>query len=142
LADQIKPNVAIFGAHGLASPYVDTSAFAPVSTARFGTSSFDSLRGPGYGNCDCGLFRTVEVYDWLKAQVRAEALNLTNHPNFGNPDRRGNGLKPGSDCIDRSVKPPHRGTLLSIAFQAYLLAGILKKCRCLADPGVASARRT
>src|ERR1700746_299385 len=29
LADQVKPDVQIHGAHGLASPYFDTSAFAP-----------------------------------------------------------------------------------------------------------------
>jgi len=86
LADQVKPNVAIYGAHGLASPYFDTSAFAPVTTARFGTSSFDSLRGPGYGNLDFGLFRTFDIREWLKAQFRVEALNLANHPNFSNPD--------------------------------------------------------
>jgi Carboxypeptidase regulatory-like domain/TonB-dependent Receptor Plug Domain len=87
LADQVKPHVQIHGAHGLASPYFDTSAFAPVTTARFGTSSFDSLRGPGYGNLDFGLFRTFGIREWLKMQFRVEALNLTNHPNFSNPDR-------------------------------------------------------
>jgi hypothetical protein len=86
LADQVKPQVQIYGAQGLASPYFDTSAFAPVTTARFGTSSFDSLRGPGYGNLDLSLFRTFSIQDRLKAQIRMEALNLTNHPNFSNPD--------------------------------------------------------
>src|SRR5246127_717855 len=86
LADQVKPDVAIHGAHGMASPYFDTSAFAPVTTARFGTSSFDSLRGPGYGNLDFGLFRTFGIWESLKAQFRIEAFNLTNHPNFSNPD--------------------------------------------------------
>jgi len=78
--------VQIYGAHGLASPYFDTSAFAPVTTARFGNSSFDSIRGPGYGNLDFGVFRTSDIHDQLKAQFRVDALNLTNHPNFSNPD--------------------------------------------------------
>jgi hypothetical protein len=86
LADQVKPELAIYGAHGKASPYFDTSAFAPLTTARFGTSSFDSLRGPGYSNLDFGLFRTFGLREPLKAQFRIEALNLTNHPNFSNPD--------------------------------------------------------
>jgi hypothetical protein len=85
-ADQVKPHVAIYGAHGLISPYFDTSAFAQVTTARFGTASFDSLRGPGFANVDAGIFRTFALRDWLKMQFRAEALNLTNHPNFNNPD--------------------------------------------------------
>lgn len=86
LADQVKPDVKIYGAHGLASPYFDASAFAPVTTARFGTSSFDPLRGPGYGNLDLGLFRTFGIGERLNAQFRMEAFNLTNHPNFSNPD--------------------------------------------------------
>jgi len=86
LADQIKSQVAIYGAHGLASPYFDTSAFAPVTTARFGTSGFAAVRGPGYGNLDFGLFRTERIRQGLEAQVRMEALNFTNHPNFSNPD--------------------------------------------------------
>jgi len=86
LADQVKPDVEIYGAHGLASPYFDTSAFAPVTTVRFGTSSFDSLRGPGYGNLDFGLFRAFGIGERLNAQFRIEAFNVTNHPNFNNPD--------------------------------------------------------
>lgn len=86
LADQVKTHVQIYGAHGLASPYFDTSAFAPVTTACFGTSSFNSLRGPGYGNLDFSLVRTLGLRERLKAQFRMEALNLTNHPNFSNPD--------------------------------------------------------
>ena len=69
LADQVKPHVQIYGAHGLASPYFDTSAFAPVTLARFGTSNFDSFRGPGYRNVDFGLFRTFEIQERLKAQI-------------------------------------------------------------------------
>ena len=85
-ADQVKPFVKIYGPHALRSPYFDTSAFAPVTTARFGTASFDSIRGPGYANIDMGLFRTFRIAEWLNTQVRGEALNLTNHPNFANPD--------------------------------------------------------
>ncbi|MDR3736433.1 MAG: carboxypeptidase regulatory-like domain-containing protein [Acidobacteriaceae bacterium] len=86
VADKVKSNVAIKGANGLASPYFDTTAFAAVSQARFGTAGFDSLRGPGYGNLDTSLFRTFPIKDALKMQFRLEALNIINHPNFGNPD--------------------------------------------------------
>jgi len=86
MANKVKSSVAIYGPHGTASPYFDTSAFAPVTTATFGTAGWDSLRGPGYGNLDFSIFRSFKLWDRLGAQFRAEALNLTNHPNFANPD--------------------------------------------------------
>lgn len=86
VADKVKSAVAIYGPHGIASPYFDTTAFAPVSQVRFGTAGFDSVRGPGYANLDFSLFRTVPIKRELKMQFRAEALNLMNHPNFSNPD--------------------------------------------------------
>jgi hypothetical protein len=58
-ANQIKSSVAIYKATGNSKLYFDTSAFAPVTTATFGTASYDSLRGPGYGNADVGLFPIV-----------------------------------------------------------------------------------
>jgi hypothetical protein len=104
LADQVKPHVAIYGAHGVASPYFDTSAFAPVTTARFGNSSFDCIRGPGYGNFDFGLFRNFQVRE-TTAQFRMEALNLTNHPNFSNPD---NGVTDSDFGLITSINPGSR----------------------------------
>jgi hypothetical protein len=85
-ADQIKSKVAIYGPHGLVSPYFDISAFAPVTQPRFGTAAFDSLRGPGFANMNASLYRTFPVHENLHLQFRADALNLTNHPNFNNPD--------------------------------------------------------
>jgi len=93
IADKVKSKVAIYGAHGLVSPYFDTTAYAPVSQARFGTAGFNSVRGPGYANLDFSLFRTFPIKEQLKMQIRAEALNLFNHPNFSNPD---NGVTDGN----------------------------------------------
>jgi hypothetical protein len=104
LADQVKPHVAIYGAHGVASPYFDTSAFAPVTTARFGSSSFDSVRGPGYGNFDFGLFRNFQVRE-TTMQFRMEALNLINHPNFSNPD---SGVTDADFGLITSINPGSR----------------------------------
>ena len=105
LADQVKAHVPIYGARGLASPYFDTSAFAPVTTARFGTSNFDSLRGPGYGNVDFSVFRTFQIREQVATQFRVEALNLTNHPNFGNPD---NGVTDPNFGLISSINPGSR----------------------------------
>lgn len=83
-ADLIKDHVDVYGTGNTAN-YFDTSAFAPVTTARFGTAGFDILRGPGVKNLDLSLFRSFRVTDRFNAQFRAEALNLTNTPHFSNP---------------------------------------------------------
>lgn len=86
IADKVKSSVKIDGVHGLYSKYFDTTAFAGVDEVRFGNAGFNSLRGPGYGSLEFSVFRTFPIKDTLKMQFRTEALNLTNHPNFGNPD--------------------------------------------------------
>jgi hypothetical protein len=84
-ADQLKPVVRIL--HGVGTtPYFDTSAYAPVSTARFGTAGFDSLRGPGFANADLGLFRDFHIHERYTLQARIEVLNATNTPHFANPN--------------------------------------------------------
>jgi Carboxypeptidase regulatory-like domain/TonB dependent receptor len=83
-ADQIRPDVAILGfAPGQA--YFDVTAFAPVTTARFGTAKVNSLRGPGVANLDMSLFRTIGLGRGMKLQFRIEAFNITNTPHFALP---------------------------------------------------------
>lgn len=107
MANKVKSKVAIYGPHGTSSPYFDTSAFAPVTTAQFGNAGWDSVRGPGYGNLDFSIFRSFPIYERLKMQLRAEALNLTNHPNFSNPDSgvtdAGFGLISGTNAGSRVI---------------------------------------
>jgi hypothetical protein len=52
---------------------------------RFGNVGRNSLRGPGFFNIDLGLFRTVSITEQIKLQLRAQSLNVLNHPNFSNP---------------------------------------------------------
>ncbi len=105
MANKVKSKVAIFGAHGVTSPYFDTAAFAPVTTAAFGTAGWDSLRGPGYFNVDFSLFRSFPIRENFKMQFRAEALNLGNHPNFSNPD---GGVTDGNFGTISSTNPGSR----------------------------------
>jgi hypothetical protein len=84
-ADQVKAEVDILGGVGRGTPYFDTSAFAPVTEARFGSAGFNSLYGPGRFNWDFSLFRTFKITEGSKLEFRAEAFNFTNTPKFGNP---------------------------------------------------------
>ena len=96
VADQVKPHVNIGSIHargngsttGLA-PYFDPTAFAQVSAAsgspRFGTSSRNELRGPGFFDLDASLQRSFPIWERVQFIARVEAFNLTNTPDFANP---------------------------------------------------------
>jgi len=53
---------------------------------RFGNIGRNNIIGPGYFNVDLGVFKTISITERVKMQLRGEALNLFNHPNFGNPN--------------------------------------------------------
>lgn len=102
-ADQIKPKVEIFGNIGSTVSYFDPLAFAPVTTARFGTVGYNTLRGPSATNLDLGLFRAFNVTERWKVEFRAEALNFTNTPHFGLPNGNVSNLQLNADGSVRSL---------------------------------------
>ena len=64
--------------------------FKPGTTERarsaFGTSSLDSLRGPGINNWDMGVHKNFPLYREAKFTLRGEFFNLWNHTQFANPN--------------------------------------------------------
>lgn len=84
-ANQVKTHVAKVGRGLNGQAYFDPTAFAPVTTATFGTASFLSLRGPGATNFDASVFRDFHILERLNMQFRAESFNVTNTPHFANP---------------------------------------------------------
>ncbi len=85
-ADLVKPKVEILGGVGRGQKYFDTTAFANVTEARFGTAAWGILRGPGVANWDFGLFRKFQLSERFDLQFRMEAFNFTNTPKFGQPN--------------------------------------------------------
>ena len=71
---------------GSLGQYYDVTAFAPVTTARFGNIGRNTLRGPGVINNDLSLFRDFSITERFKLTFKAEVFNLTNTPHFGAPD--------------------------------------------------------
>jgi hypothetical protein len=90
-ADLVKPKVQKLGGIGSAvagvphERYYDPTAFAPITTARFGTTGRNFLRGPGLENLDLSLYRTFLVTEQFRIEFRAESFNFTNTPHFNNP---------------------------------------------------------
>jgi len=52
----------------------------------YGDAGRDSLLSPGYTDVDFSLMRNFMFREHYNAQFRAEAFNVLNHPNFGQPD--------------------------------------------------------
>jgi hypothetical protein len=102
-ADQVKSEVTILGGTGAGNSYFDPFAFAPVTAARFGTAGFNSVRGPGQANLDIGLVRNFKMGGRRQVQFRAEALNATNTPHFGNPGGNVSNLQLNPDGSIRSL---------------------------------------
>lgn len=106
-ADQVKSEVKKLGGIGTGNPFYDPTAFAPVTTARFGTVGFNTLRSPGTTNLDLGLFREFRITEGVKLQFRAEAFNATNTPHFNAPG--GNASAPSRDANGNILTDPVTG---------------------------------
>jgi hypothetical protein len=84
-ADQISAQVQTIGGTGPNSLWFDPTAFAPVTQARLGSASKNSLRGPRLLNLDFGLFRDFRIGERIQLQFRGEAFNFTNTPHWALP---------------------------------------------------------
>ena len=54
-------------------------------TRHFGTEGRGSLVGPHFRQFDFSIFKNTAITERLKLELRFEAYNILNHPNFANP---------------------------------------------------------
>ncbi len=67
--------------------WLNPAAFSLAPAYTFGnTTRFLDVRGPGLFNFDVSVFKSFSIKERIKGQFRAEALNATNTPYFGNPN--------------------------------------------------------
>jgi hypothetical protein len=89
-----RPNqVAPYRKVGKLTEWFDTSAFAAPNYGFYGDARNGTIRGPGYTSFNLSVNKTFPIHDRLAMQIRAEAFNALNHPNFRNVDT---GLGDGS----------------------------------------------
>jgi outer membrane receptor protein involved in Fe transport len=55
------------------------------NSMHFGNEGRNSLRGPHFRQFDFSIFKNTSISERLKMELRLEAYNLLNHPNFANP---------------------------------------------------------
>jgi hypothetical protein len=67
--------------------WFDTSCFVPPSdiTGTYGDSGRGVIRGPGSFNIDASLIKNTRI-GRVATEIRLEAFNLLNHPQFANPN--------------------------------------------------------
>ena len=74
--------------------YFNTSVFTQPAPFTFGNVSrtLPDVRGPGAKNLDFSLFKNFALIERVSLQFRAEAFNLTNTPNFADPNQNFNAV--------------------------------------------------
>ncbi|HEX8424402.1 MAG TPA: TonB-dependent receptor, partial [Pyrinomonadaceae bacterium] len=83
-----RPNVAgdPQAANRTPEQWFNTGAFVFPSFGTFGNAGRNILDGPGYQNVNASLLKNTRLGERLNLQLRLEAFNLFNHPNFNLPD--------------------------------------------------------
>jgi len=69
----------------VASGFDGTAASCQAGTRHYGNLGRNSLIGPHFRQFDFSIFKDTTITERLKMQLRFEAYNLFNHPNFANP---------------------------------------------------------
>jgi hypothetical protein len=85
---QVPNQIASFhklGSIGTGKHWFDTSAFVQPTTAAYGNTPKNGFTGPGLTTFDASLSRTIPLHERLALELRANAFNALNHPNFANP---------------------------------------------------------
>jgi hypothetical protein len=73
--------------HGIGTghPWFDTSAFASGPDNALGTASRIAFSGPSLFDLDASVFRRFPIKEHVGLEFRAEAISVTNTPQFSNP---------------------------------------------------------
>ena len=65
---------------------LNVGAFAPAAPSALGNVGRNAFTGPGFDNFDVAFGRGFQLREALWLRFRADAFNMLNHANLGNPD--------------------------------------------------------
>ena len=101
--------------------YFDAGAFSLPEAGFLGNLGRGTLRGPGVFTWDLALHKTLLSGDRHSLELRGEAFNLTNHPNFQVPSGRalftGSGGRIGSAGRITSTSTASRQVQLAVRWE-------------------------
>jgi hypothetical protein len=83
-ANQIAPVTYPKGIN-VGNPWFSTASFAQPVGVVFGTVGRNDMYGPGLFGLNLSLFKHLKITERINAEIRAEAFQITNTPQFSNP---------------------------------------------------------
>jgi hypothetical protein len=66
--------------------WINAAAFAVPANDTWGNAGRNLIRGPGFVQLDMGLTKTFRVTERVTTDFRAEAFNVANRAQFGDPN--------------------------------------------------------
>lgn len=80
------PGVPLYPANKTLKNFFNTAAFSAPANFTFGNSAYNLMHGPRYQQWDISLAKNTAITERVRVQLRADAFNFPNHPNFANPN--------------------------------------------------------
>lgn len=81
----VVPGVPLYPHHKTLSEWFNPAAFTAPPDFTYGTSGYNMLWGPHYQNWDMNLEKNIGWKERYNLQLRADAFNVFNHPDFSVP---------------------------------------------------------
>jgi hypothetical protein len=81
----VVPGVNPYGDRSGTTGYYNLAAFTQPAPGTYGDAPYNLLRGPGFWQWDQSFVRGFNISGDNRIELRAEAINLTNHSNWANP---------------------------------------------------------
>jgi hypothetical protein len=108
---------SIYG-HGETINFLNPAAFVKQPLGTAGNIGRNQFYGPHLRRGDLSLFKTVPVHDSLSAQFRVECFNITNTPNFAQPNSAiaSYNATPDANGNFEGTNATNFGTITSTAF--------------------------
>ena len=72
--------------HSISGYWFDPTGFYKPALGADGNLGRNGIYGPGLATGDVSVFKNLSLTERVKAELRAEAFNITNTPQFTNPD--------------------------------------------------------
>jgi hypothetical protein len=80
-----NPNLSHSGFNPNVDQWYNVNAFATPAQGTFGDERRNMFIGPSWRDLDLSLGKTFDLIEGVRLEIRADAFNAFNHPNFGQP---------------------------------------------------------